>query len=108
MSTARLRALRLAPVIGRRSALDVPAGRSCPAPDRPAGSGGTELGGTGSGTDAAQVSPVAGVDLDLLAGGHEQRHLDLRAGLQSGRLGAAGRPVALQARVGVLDDQLDR
>ena len=41
-------------------------------------------------------------------GGDEQRHLDRRAGLQRGRLGAAGRAVALQAGVGLADHQLDR
>src|SRR5674536_169647 len=51
---------------------------------------------------------VAGVDLDLLADDHEQRHLDLRAGLQDGRLGTAGGPVPLQPGVGVADRQLDR
>src|SRR5690606_40028917 len=47
----------------------------------------------------AEVAAVTGVDLDLVAGVDEQRHLDLRAGLQLGRLGATGRTVALQARV---------
>src|SRR4051794_5332523 len=57
---------------------------------------------------AAEVGPVAGVDLDLLARGDEERDGDLGAGLELGRLRAAGRPVALQARLGVLDDELDR
>jgi hypothetical protein len=56
---------------------------------------------------ATEVAPVPGVDLDLLAGGEEQRDLDLGAGLQRGRLGATRGAVALQARVGVRDDQLD-
>src|SRR5579872_380764 len=54
-----------------------------------------------SAADPAEVLAVAGVDLDLLAGGDEQRHLDLVAGLDRGRLGAAGGPVALQAGLGV-------
>src|SRR3954454_7109142 len=61
-----------------------------------------------SGGDAAEVVPGAGVDLDLLAGGQEQRDLDGVAGLQLGRLGAAAGAVALQARLGVLDRELDR
>ena len=56
-----------------------------------------------SAADAAEVGRVAGVDLDLLAGGDEQRHLDGRAGLEGGGLGAAGRAVALQAGLGVGD-----
>src|SRR6185312_17239224 len=56
---------------------------------------------------SAEVAPVAGVHLDLLAGGDEQRDLDGRAGLQRRRFGAAGRPVALQPWVGLLDDELD-
>src|SRR5262245_23133419 len=56
---------------------------------------------------AAEVVPGTGVDLDLLAGGEEQRDLDRVPGLELGRLGAAGGPVALQARLGVLDRQLD-
>ena len=55
----------------------------------------------GSAVDPAEVSAVAGVDLDPVAGVEEQRHLDLRAGLQRRRLRAAGGPVSLQARVRV-------
>src|SRR5215211_1788107 len=84
MSSARFRALRRAE---RRSGCSPLAGTSV--------------------VHAADVPAVAGVDLDLLAGAHEQRHLDSGAGLQLGRLGAAGGAVALQTRVGVLDDQLD-
>src|SRR5215813_1972319 len=62
---------------------------------------------TGWSVDPAEVPAVPGVDLDLVAGGQEQRDLDLRAGLQPGRLGAAGGPVALQAGLGVLHHQLD-
>src|SRR4051794_18962441 len=58
--------------------------------------------------DAAEVAAVAGVDLDLLPGGDEQRHVDRVTGLQRGGLGAAGRAVALQAGLGVLDGQLHR
>src|SRR5690349_336857 len=58
--------------------------------------------------DATQVGGVAGVDLDLLAGRDEQRHVDLVAGLEPRGLGAAGGAVALQAGLGVLDEQLDR
>src|SRR5690606_19002722 len=56
----------------------------------------------------AEVLAGAGVDLDPLAGGDEQRHLDLGAGLQRGGLGAAGGAVALEARLGVGDGELDR
>src|SRR6478609_787270 len=56
----------------------------------------------------AEVVARAGVDLDLLAGGDEERDADLVAGLQGGGLGATGGAVALDARVGVLDGQLDR
>src|SRR5262245_13349288 len=49
----------------------------------------------------AEVTAVARVDLDLLAGGDEQRHLDRRAGLERCRLRSAGRPVALESRLGV-------
>ena len=38
---------------------------------------------------SAEVGAGAGVDLDLLSGGDEQRDLDLRAGLQRRGLGAA-------------------
>src|SRR5215470_20002151 len=62
---------------------------------------------TGRSVDPAEVPAVAGVDLDLLAGRQEQRDLDLGTGLQPGRLGAARGPVALQARLGVRDHQLD-
>src|SRR4051795_5957786 len=62
----------------------------------------------GSGGDAAEVVTRAGVDLDLLTGGQEQRDLDGVAGLELGRLGATGGPVALQAGLGVLDLELDR
>src|SRR6266508_2131872 len=58
--------------------------------------------------DAAEVFPGPGVHLDLLAGGQEQRDLDLVPGLQLGGLGAAGGAVALQARLGVLEGELDR
>src|SRR5215212_2343144 len=81
-STARLRALDRAAIVSTRCSVG-----ACS-------------------VDAAEVPAVAGVDLQLLAGGDEQRHLDLRAGLQRGGLRAAGRAVALQARVGVLDDEL--
>src|SRR3979411_2755041 len=56
--------------------------------------------------DTAEVPAIARVDLDLLAGREEKGHLDLGAGLQRRRLRATGRPVALQAWVGVLHDQL--
>src|SRR3954452_8729393 len=52
---------------------------------------------------AAEVGTRAGVDLDLGAGLEEQRHRDLAAGLERGRLGAAGGAVALQTRLGVGD-----
>src|SRR3712207_880566 len=61
----------------------------------------------GSG-DPAEVVARAGVDLDLLAVGDEQRHLDLQTGLERGRLRAAGAAVALEAGLGVGDLQLDR
>src|SRR5690348_1489084 len=56
----------------------------------------------------AEVLAGPGVDLDLLAGRDEQRHLDGGAGLEGGRLGAAGGPVALDAGVGLADGELDR
>src|SRR5690606_39513616 len=56
----------------------------------------------------AEVLAGTGVDLDPLAGGDEERHLDLGAGLQGGGLGAAGGAVALQAGLGVGDLELDR
>src|SRR6185437_10101074 len=40
--------------------------------------------------DSAEVATVAGVHLDLFAGGDEQRHLDRRAGLELRGLGATG------------------
>src|SRR3954454_18396984 len=52
---------------------------------------------------ATEGTAVPRVDLDLLPGGDEQRHVDGRAGLHRGRLGAAGGPVALQAGLGVGD-----
>jgi hypothetical protein len=61
----------------------------------------------GAAVDPAQVLAVAGVHLDLLAGGDEQRDLDLGAGLHGRGLGAAGGAVALQAGLGVGDDHLD-
>src|SRR5664279_5556133 len=62
-----------------------PAGRTRRARRAPACGPGCEP--PPSGADATEVMAVAGVDLDLLADDHEQRHLDLRAGLQGGRLG---------------------
>src|SRR5665647_2323446 len=59
-------------------------------------------------SDAAEVAAIARVDLHLLAGHDEQRDLDLQAGLDGRRLGAAGRPVTLQAGLGVGDLELDR
>src|SRR5699024_8704652 len=53
--------------------------------------------------DAGQVLAGAGVDLNDIAGLNEQRHLDLSTGLQGGWLGTTGGTVALQARIGVLD-----
>src|SRR5262249_18031343 len=64
--------------------------------------------GTGSAADPAQVVPGTGVDLDLLAGGDEQRNLHLQSGLQRRRLGTAGAAIALQTWLGVGDLQLDR
>src|SRR4051812_242126 len=61
-----------------------------------------------SAAHTTQVAPVAGVDLDLRAGLEEQRDLDLGARRHRGRLGAAGRAVALQTRVGLGDLELDR
>src|SRR3954452_15719331 len=58
--------------------------------------------------DATEVAAVAGVDLDLLAGGDEQRHVDLVAGLEPRRLGVTGGAVALEPGLGVLHRQLDR
>src|SRR4051794_16334237 len=104
MSRARLRAFDREPLRGV-------AGDAGPFTGRGAGSPigvlPTLLRGT-SAAHAAQVAPVAGVDLDLGAGLEEQRDLDLRAGRDRGGLGAAGGAVALQARVGLGDLQLDR
>src|SRR3954462_13477605 len=54
-----------------------------------------ERAATASAADPAQVPAVAGVDLHLLAGAHEERHLDLGAGLERGRFRATGGPVTL-------------
>src|SRR3546814_13020892 len=91
MSRARLRALLRA---------DISANRWCGRKQRarPAASG----------LDPAQVGRVASVDLDLLAGGQEERDLDLVAGLEGGRLGADRGEIALQAGVGVGDLELYR
>src|SRR4029077_10862639 len=56
-----------------------------------------------SGIHPAQVATVAGIDLQLVAGVDEQRHLDLGPGLDSGGLGTRAGAVALQARLGVGD-----
>src|SRR5664279_1041178 len=53
--------------------------------------------------DSAQVRTVAGVHLDRGALLDEQRDCDLGARLESGRLGASGGTVSLQARLGVGD-----
>ena len=45
----------------------------------------------------------AGVDLDAVAGVHEQRHLDDQAGLERGRLAGARHAVALHAGLGLGD-----
>src|SRR3546814_17422432 len=84
MSRARLRALLRA---------DISANRWCGRKQRarPAASG----------LDPAQVGRVASVDLDLLAGGQEERDLALVAGLGGGSLGAARGAIALQAGVSV-------
>src|SRR6478752_8112396 len=58
--------------------------------------------------DAAEVRPVTRVDLDARAGLEEERHVDLGAGLERRGLGAAGRAVALEARLGVRDLEDDR
>src|SRR5271166_4440489 len=55
----------------------------------------------------AEVLAGPGVDFDLLSGGDEQGDLDRGAGLERGRLGAAGRAVALHAGVGLADGELD-
>src|SRR5690606_6309028 len=83
MSSASLRALVRALIAPLRSVGEVPS------------------------SGAAEVLAGAGVDLDLLAGGDEQRHLDLRAGLHGGGLVAAGGAVALQAGLGLGDLQHD-
>src|SRR5690242_19291718 len=61
-----------------------------------------------SSAHVSEVRAVAGVDLDLGALLEEQRDVDRRAGLEGRRLGAAGRAVALQARLGVGDLEDDR
>src|SRR5687767_873051 len=58
--------------------------------------------------DATEVRAVPGVDLDLGALLEEQGYLDLRAGLEGGRLRAAGGAVTLQAGLGVGDLEDDR
>src|SRR5207237_8101238 len=52
-----------------------------------------------SAVDPAEVIARAGIDLDLLAGGDEERHLNLRASLEGRGFGAAGGAVALHARL---------
>src|SRR5579875_751163 len=96
MSRARFLALLRAGIALTASV----AGESWPAP--PPALSGTALGRSGP----AEVHAGAGVHADLLAGADEQRHLDLRAGLQGGRLGPAGRAVTLQPRIGLADRQL--
>src|SRR5690606_20053335 len=61
----------------------------------------------GSSLHAGDVLAGAGVDADDLVLGHEQRHADHGAGLQGGRLAAGAGGVALHARVGLDDAQLD-
>ncbi len=56
---------------------------------------------------AAQILAGAGVDLDLVALVDEQGHLDLGAGLDDGGLGHVGGGVALDARLGLGNDQLN-
>src|SRR5690606_29700817 len=57
--------------------------------------------------DARDVLAGAGIDLDGFVLGDEQRHAHHRAGLQRGRLAAGAGGVALHARVGLDDLQLD-
>jgi hypothetical protein len=66
----------------------------------------TAIGRGGAG--ARQVFPGAGVDLDLLARLDEQRHLDHEPGLERRRLARARHAVALHARLGLRDGELDR
>src|SRR5699024_3557694 len=90
MSTARLRALLRVERLTRRSR-------------------GAEGGSVAtSATDATEVVAGAGVDLGLLAGGQEQRDLDLQSGLHGGGLGATAGAGALQPGLGVGDLQRDR
>ena len=56
----------------------------------------------------ADVAGLARVDTDHVADVDEQRHLDDGAGLERRRLGHVGHRVALDARLGVGDRQLDR
>jgi hypothetical protein len=58
--------------------------------------------------DATEVGAVARVHLDASVRLDEERHLDLGARLERGGLGAAGRAIALQPRLGVGDGELDR
>src|SRR4051812_30511214 len=60
-----------------------------------------------SGIHPAQVAAVARIDLQLVAGVDEQRHLDLGAGLDRRRLGACTGSIALQPGLGVGDLQFD-
>src|ERR1700738_4285045 len=60
-----------------------------------------------SGIHPTQITTVARVHFQLVAGVDEQRHLDLGAGLDRRRLGARTGPVALQAGLGVGDLQFD-
>src|ERR1035437_8448173 len=57
--------------------------------------------------DAPDVAAVARVDADHVAGVHEERHVHRRAGFELRRLGRAGRRVALEARIGLFDFELD-
>ena len=57
--------------------------------------------------DSAQIFARAGVDLDLFALVDEQGNLDLRARLDGRGLGDVGSGVALDARIGLGNGQLD-
>src|SRR5665213_121884 len=58
--------------------------------------------------DARDVALLSGVDLELVADGHEERHLDDSARLECGGLRDVRDGVAFDARLGVDDGQLDR
>src|SRR5258708_2662269 len=75
---------------------------------RSTGLGGASTEGAWVGSDSLQVGAAARIYLDAVALVDKHRDLDRGAGLEGGGLGSAGNGVALVARVGLGDLQLDR